>query len=168
MAPEDALAYNNRALVYKALMEYELALADHKQAIMLAPEDARMYANRGLTHAAFEEYEKALVDYGRAIELEPEEAGIYYNRGFTYEMVKEYDKALADYERAIELDPQFTAMANYSIAVVYALQEQPMISCTYLGKILDLVPSLRDDLRTDPDFDPIRDEPCFQALMNGD
>ena len=88
----------------------------------------------------------------------------YYDRGLVYEVLQDYEQAIEDYSRAAELVAH--PLITYSLARVYTLQNQPEESCAWLEKAIELDSQYRDQARTDPDFDLIRNHPCFQALMN--
>lgn len=72
--------------------------------------------------------------------------------------------ALADCTRAIELDPNLAA-AHYNLACIYAFLGDADQACAWLAKAIALDPKWRDSARTNPDFDSIREAPCFQALI---
>jgi tetratricopeptide (TPR) repeat protein len=162
--PQLTQAYNNRGNTYDAMRDYEAALADYERALELDPKDASLYYNRGNTYDEMRDYEAALADYGRALELGPQDATAYFNRAHTYAKVRDYDAALADYGRVIDLDPQ-DATAYYNTACAHALLNHPAEACAWLKKAIALDAKFRQMALTDSDFDPIRDTPCFQALM---
>ena len=63
--------YNQRAMAYAALGEFDAALADCTQAIALAPRDAVLYFNRAQVYAAQEKYVLMQQDCTQAIALDP-------------------------------------------------------------------------------------------------
>ena len=162
--PEDATTYNNRGITYDDMSDYEQALADYTQALELDPELAEAYGNRGTTYLRMGKYEQALADYTQVLELDPDLAAAYSNRGNTYHEMGEYEQALADYKRAVELwvDPS----TYYFGAITHAQLGHGVEACAWLEAALKLVPAAHTQARTDPGFGPIRDEPCFQTLMN--
>jgi tetratricopeptide (TPR) repeat protein len=164
--PKDAVAYNNRGANYNAMGEYEKAEADYTRAIELDPKDAVAYNNRGANYNAMGEYEKAEADYTRAIELDPDYAGAYFNRGNNYNAMGEYEAALMDFEHAADLITH--PGIHYNGARAHAQLGRVEDACTWLEEAIVLVDQLRDYARTDPNLDPIRDAPCFQALMEGE
>jgi len=167
--PEDIRVYSRRGLIYDVMGEYKKALADYNRAIELNPEDAQMvYYNRGTIFLVLGDHEQALADYTSVLELDPNnEVAVlgYNNRGTIYRALGDYDKALADYTHALELDPN-DPIASYNIACLHSQQSRLAEACAWLEKVIVLDESWREAARTDPAFDPIRNAPCFQALMN--
>jgi len=163
--PEDAVVYFNRGLTYYRQEEYEKAIQDYDQAIKLNPGDALAYSNRGTTYSRQREYEKALQDYDQAIKLDPEHAIAYSNRGLTYCEQGEYEKAIQDYDQAIKLNPE-DALAYYSKACCYGVQGVVSDAVSWLRTALELDTEAYCELvKDDSDFDRIREEESFKALM---
>ncbi len=68
----NGMAYNNRALAYLQLGQYEKAIGDLSEAIRLAPTDAAAYWKRGVAHALLGDTDKALRSYRDAIHVNPD------------------------------------------------------------------------------------------------
>ncbi len=163
--PRVALHYFARGFTYYKQEQYDEALADYSEAIRLNPEYATAFSNRGLTYDELEQYDEALADYSEAIRLNPEDATAFSNRGNTYYKQEQYDEALADYSEAIRLNPE-DATAFYNTACVYALQNKIVAALPPLRRTLELNPShFLTLIPTDSDFDFIRTDPRFQALL---
>ena len=69
LAPDSAVAYNNRGVVWAAKWELENAIADFETAIRLSPSFTVPYQNRGVVFERIRESEKALADFVKADEL---------------------------------------------------------------------------------------------------
>ncbi|MFM7794162.1 MAG: tetratricopeptide repeat protein, partial [Microcystis panniformis] len=67
--PRDAIAYNNRGLLYKEQGKPDLALSDFNQALNINPRYAKAYLNRGVLYYSRQEREKAIGDLRQAAEL---------------------------------------------------------------------------------------------------
>jgi tetratricopeptide (TPR) repeat protein len=107
---------------------------------------------------------RAIQDYTQAIELDPEDATAYSNRGLAYADSHDYARAIQDYDRAIELDPE-DAAAYYNASCAYALMQDPAQACEWLEKAIALDATNRQDARKDTEFDGIRQDARFQALL---
>jgi tetratricopeptide (TPR) repeat protein len=150
-------------LYHVPLNEIDKATDKYTRALELNPELAEAYNNRGVTYNEIGEYAKAEADYTRALELNPAYAEAYNNRGNNYRDMGEYTKALADFERAAELMSH--PVIYYNGAIAHAHLDHPEEACAWLEEAITLHRQVRDFAREDSDFDPIREEPCFQALM---
>lgn len=104
--PNNAEAYNGRAMAYFSLGNNEAALEDLNQAIELAPDEPRYYFNRGIAYDAMEQWNAAIADYDKAIELGPNDTDAYNGRGIAYAELGEDERAIEDFDRAIELDAE--------------------------------------------------------------
>ncbi len=160
-----AKAYNNRGSSYNKRREYNKAIADFNRAIELNSQYAEAYANRGRSYNERGEYDKASADFTRVREFNFENAKAYANRGWSSAMLGRYDQAISDYNQAIAIEkaPGF----YYNGASIHALFGHTEEACNWLKTAIDSDPKYREFARTDLNFDSIRNEPCFQALMNG-
>ena len=112
LAPNNAIAYNNRGNAYFQKDEYDRAIADFNKAIELKPNDPEVYYNLGNTYhrkgdADHNEgdYDLAIEAFTRAIELKPDYPEAYTNRGIDYVKKRNYDRGIEDHNKAIELKP---------------------------------------------------------------
>src|SRR3990170_5551095 len=111
--PNDAVAYNNRGVVYgRDKGQYDRAIEDFNKAIQLDPNDAAAYNNRGLAYDDKGQYDRAIEDYNKAIALDPNLAAAYNNRGNAYGSKGQHDRAIEDFNKAIELDPNDAVAYN--------------------------------------------------------
>ena len=62
MEPDLAEAYYIRGTVYGAKSEYEKAVADFDQAVLLKPDYAEAYYGRAIAYSSQKEYDKAAKD----------------------------------------------------------------------------------------------------------
>ena len=99
-----------------------------------------------------------------AAEPLPRKALHYFAKALANQSLAHYEAALADYGRAIELNPE-DATAFYNTACAYALQSDIEAALPPLRRALELDPDILNDIPTDTDFDPIRDDSRFQALL---
>jgi len=99
-------AYFHRAAAYLHRGDFNLAIQDYDQVILLNLQYAAAYHNRGLTYARKGAYERAIQDYDEAIRLNPNDADAFFSRGMVYQDKGQYEPAIADYSQVIRIDPK--------------------------------------------------------------
>lgn len=112
-------------LYYRVMKDYDKAIADYSQALLLHPNNIETLAYRSHVYTQKRDYrkggamDKAIADMDRAIEIKPNDAGLYLGRGIQYgawgyyfsllnnkeESKIRYKKALNDYNMAVKLNP---------------------------------------------------------------
>jgi len=112
-----AMAFNNRGVVYKFKGEYDRALDDYNQAILLNPSYANAYNNRGVIYRLKGDYDRAIKDYDEAIWLDSSIPAFFYNRAIAYTEKQDYDRAIADFEMVLRFNSK-NALALYGRGVV--------------------------------------------------
>ncbi|NJN73309.1 MAG: hypothetical protein HC799_11140 [Limnothrix sp. RL_2_0] len=74
---------------------------------------------------------------------------------------------MASLDKALEIKPDY-AGTYYNKACLFALQTKIETALELLTTALNLDPKYQDMAKTDSDFDSIRDDPRFQALIQGE
>lgn len=110
-APMNPGVYINRALLWAAKDDLDLALADLTTAIKLDEGNATAFNNRGTLWRRKKDTDKAVADFTQAIELDPLYAAAYNNRGITWRF-KDNDRAIEDFSKAIDIDPEYFIAYN--------------------------------------------------------
>jgi tetratricopeptide (TPR) repeat protein len=97
--------------------DYEGALADYNQAILLNPKSFTAYYNRALLKIGrFYDAQGAMLDYNQAIALNPRFAEAYSDRGLIKDTkLNDVQGGLADYNQAITINPKYS-IAYYNRA----------------------------------------------------
>ena len=101
LAPELALAYNNRAMAFVSLGQYQRAIQDFDEPILLDPMDAGSIVNRGYAL----KYQREMQPYNEAFRLQPQNAAAYNERGTAYYGLGHHRLAIRDYDEAIRIAP---------------------------------------------------------------
>lgn len=99
--PTSFLAFNNRGRIYEGRQQFDLALADYKEAVRLNPYYAKAHKNLGMTYERLGDMDSAFAAYSKAIELDENYSGAYNNRGLLSQRKEDYAAALEDYNKAI-------------------------------------------------------------------
>jgi len=103
----DVALYNNIAVQYVNLNEYNKALEIYERAIKMDSTYSHAYRNRAELYSInFNDNENALLDYNKMVEFDPENSDSYYYRGEFYaDYLEDFEKAIEDYSKGIELNP---------------------------------------------------------------
>ena len=116
-ATNQAGAYRNRGLSYDNKGQFDQAIADYNQAVVIDPNFAEAYISRGVAYSHKRLYDIAITDYTHGIALKPGYALGYANRASIYYRKSQYDLAIADDTQAIGLDANdFQAFLTRSAA----------------------------------------------------
>ena len=111
--PKAFRPYVQRAEIWKAKGEFDVALRDANEAIKLGPNNSEGLITRAAISSEKRDYDRALADLGDALRLDPRSVSAYNNRGLIWQWLGEFDRALADFGEAIRLDPlPFRSFAN--------------------------------------------------------
>ena len=110
--PKWVKAYNNRAVSYRRIRDFDAALKDCNEAMKLDPEFVFPYIVRGLIYDDKGDFNTAIEKYNEAIALEPDYAISYNNRGITYCKKGDFDVGIKNFDKAIELMSDFAQAYN--------------------------------------------------------
>jgi len=124
-----------------------------------------LWFEKGLIHTAAKEYEEAIASYDRALQFKPDDHQAWNNRGIALGDLGRYEEAIASFDRALQIKPDnHKAWGNKACA--YSLQNQIELALENLQKAIQLDPEKsREMAKTDSDFDNIRHDLRFQALI---
>ena len=75
------------------------------------------------------------------------------------------DAAIEALQKALDAEPK-EALLLYNLACYYSLAGKRDAALEHLAQALNIEPQYRDMMGTETDFDPIRDDPEFQALAS--
>ena len=155
--PSNALAHNDRGVLWREKGDPDRAIADFTRAIeveALPHSDlpgsghVNVYGNRALAYAAKGDLGRALADFDAAIKLDPADAGLHENRARILIKRNESDRALPDLDAVIRLDPAraFDFKARGTIRYEQYASKSPWIEQRDLdGAISDLTQALTLD-----------------------
>ena len=135
--PTFAMAYNNRAVAYQNLKQYEKASADFNKVKEIKSNNSRVKNN---TNPNAQKYEADIARYSQAIALNPNDAKAYHHRAWAYYMLKQYNSAVSDYTSAISIDPYY-ARAHKNRGMVYNLLKQYDAAIADYSKAIELNPN---------------------------
>jgi Flp pilus assembly protein TadD len=164
----------NRVRLQRILREAEgyLELGMPKQALALLDriEHPGTYKGhllylKGEALRALEHYQDAVPVLVDAVDLAPSNIHAWMALGWCYKRTGRLDEAIQSLERAHEVEPS-EPLIEYNLACYYSLKGAKQQALEYLSRAINNNPALRDMIGREPDFDPIRSDPGFQALTS--
>jgi tetratricopeptide (TPR) repeat protein len=160
-------AWYNRGNALDDLGRLEEAIASYDKALEIKPDDDEAWNNRGIALRNLGRLEEAIASYDKALEIKPDKHEAWYNRGYALRNLGRLEEAIASYDKALEIKPDDTS-AFYNKACCYALHSQIDLAIQNLQRAIDLNPDkYREMAKTDSDFDSVRSDVRFQALIQG-
>ena len=163
--PDKHEAWSNRGIALGNLGRYEEAIASYDQALQFKPDYHQIWYIRGIALSVLERYKEAIASFDRALQFKPDKDEAWNNRGGALVNLGRYEEAIASYDRALQIKPDDPS-SYYNKACIYSLQDQIELALENLQKVIQLDPEKhREMAKTDSDFDNIRHDPCFQALI---
>jgi tetratricopeptide (TPR) repeat protein len=164
--PKYVKIWVNRGAALFHLERYEEVLTTCERAFKIDSKNHQALNTQALALSLLKNFEKAITAIDEAINLEPKEVLHRANRGIILARAGRYTEALADCEQAIKQDPKHES-GYYGKACCYALQGEIGQAIDNLQKAIDIAPRRsRREAKHNPDFDSIRDDERFRALMS--
>jgi len=120
---------------------------------------------RGEALRELERYEEALVYLSQAAALAPRDIQIWLAMGWCHKRTGRLDLAIEDLQKALAAAPK-EALIHYNLACYYSLAGQRDQAIGHLSRALAINPQFRQLVEDERDFDPIRNDPGFQALTS--
>jgi serine/threonine protein kinase/Flp pilus assembly protein TadD len=142
-----------------------------ERASSLRPEDfqsvyflAQASKSRGMDSDAKSYYRRAFQLIEERLELNPDDVRALILAAGALASLGEQNKALDFIGRALEVDPDDPGIL-YNIACSYANLDKPEDALSALERAVDKGYARKDWMDNDPDLEPLRDSPRYQALL---
>jgi tetratricopeptide (TPR) repeat protein len=163
--PDDHKAWNNRGNSLRNLGRYEEAISSYDKALEIKPDYHQAWYNRGNFLRKLGRYEEAISSYDKALEIKPDDHDAWNNRGISLRNLGRYEEAISSYDKAVEFKPDLH-LAWYNKACSYSLQGDIEPAIENLQTAINFNPDkYREMAKTESDFDAIRQDERFQALL---
>ena len=168
--PDYHVAWYNRGIALDNLGRKEEAIASYDKAVEIKPDKHEAWFYRGNVLGVLERYEEAIASYEKALEIKPDYHEAWFYRGLALTYLHRYQEALLSYDKALEIQPDFAngyynANLYYNKACYYGLQKNTDLAIENLQQAITLDSKWQESAKNDSDFDSIRDDERFQALI---
>ena len=162
--PGDDEVWNNRGSALSNLGRYEEAIASYDKALEFRPGLHEAWYFRGRALSKLERKEEEIASYNKVLDIKPDDDETWYFRGIALYVLGRYEEALISYDEALQIQPAY-ANTYYNKACCYGLQKNVDLAIETLQHAITLNSKYLEYAKTDSDFDGIRDDDRFQALL---
>ena len=141
--------------------EREKRLADER---LVKSREAAEHIRAGINHYQRGEYPAAVEQYRAALAIDPTNPIVYDWMGYALYCHRQYVDALEALRRSVEMDPTY-ARGFYNMALILWKLGDHKSALDAVKRAVELKPGIKNDLKTDKQFDSFRDIPEFQHLI---
>ena len=128
--------------------------------------DVRTLYLQGEALRSLERYADAIVPLRKVAQLEPENVRVLLALAGCHKRVGQIELAIAVLETALAADSD-EPLIRYNLACYHSAAGDKRQALLYLEQALALDPNYRLLIDHEPDFDPLRNDPEFQAACEG-
>lgn len=144
--------------------DYEKTIEKAKEIIDKFPKSYKAYNIRGIAKAYNGNFQEGMEDIDKALELNSDFGYARFNKALNYELYGEYDKALMWYDKALEVEDY--VWSYYGKASIYGRKGDVENTIKYLKIAISMDSVVKNEAKTEKDFDNVRDSKEFQDLIN--
>ncbi|MEB3230707.1 MAG: tetratricopeptide repeat protein [Leptolyngbyaceae bacterium] len=160
-------AWFGKGGVLRKLDRHADAIASYTTAIPLKPDSSLAYYNCAKSALALKDYDQALTGLEQSLQLKPDFQKAWVCKSIALRKLQRYAEADAASFKAIQLNPD-DAEAHYAQACCAALQKDVEAAVHHLQQAIQLGTGMIEQARTEADFDAIRGDRHFQALLENE
>ena len=151
-------------LLFAAEQDYGNAITSWEKVLAINPDYHEAWYNRGVALSALGRKEEAIQSYDKAVDIKPDYHEAWNNRGNALSALGRKEEAIQSFDQALQIQPDF-ASAYYNKACCYGLQGTIDLAIATLQQAITLDSDFQEMAKTDPDFDRIRNDDRFRALI---
>jgi tetratricopeptide (TPR) repeat protein len=143
--------------------KYDEAIAVENEIIEEDPTFFKAYYIKGITQCYAGNYEEGSKNIDKALELNPDDYMARFNKALSLELYRHYDDALIWYNKALEISKK--EWSYYGIASIYGRRGDVDNTVKYLKLAMEINPAIKEEAKTEKDFDPVRYSAEFKELI---
>jgi tetratricopeptide (TPR) repeat protein len=118
----------------------------------------------GEAFRALNRFREALRPLEQAAALRPSNIHVAFAQGWCYKRTNRLAQAIDALQRAVRFHPE-VPLLHYNLACYWSLAGNLGQTLETLAEAFKLDPDLRNQVASEPDFDPVRNQPAFQRLL---
>lgn len=144
------------------LPQKTLTILDSRTNWSSMPFEANLLA--GLAYRELGEYHKAILFLEKSARFQPGNSDVAMALGWCYKRTNRLAQAIDSLTRAIRINRD-EPILHYNLACYWSLAGHVSNAVEHLQTAVRLHPDMVQMVASEPDFDPIRTDPVFQALI---
>lgn len=144
--------------------KYEEAIKKADILVEKCPQNPKGYNIRGIAKAYNGDYEGGIKDIDKSLQISPNYGYALFNKGLTYELYGNMEEALKWYNRDLEIEEY--EWTYYGIASIYGRKGDVDNTVKYLKKAIEINPEVKEEAKTEKDFNPVKPSKDFENLIN--
>ena len=142
---------------------YEEAINKGNELINEFPDSYMGYNIRGIAKAYNGDFNGAMSDIDKSLSIKPDYGYGRFNKALTFELYDQFDESLVWYNKALEIEDY--VWSYYGIASIYGRRGDVKNTVEYLKKAIELDNAVKEEAKTESDFDPVRNSQEFKSLI---
>ncbi len=120
---------------------------------------------RGQAFRLLDQHEQAIVALRQAEQCDPQNVHVYLALAWCYKRIDRLDLAIESLEDALAIDPD-RAITHYNLACYWSLSGNVALALAHLARAFERNGRYRNLVRTERDFDAVREHPEFRAMTS--
>ncbi|KGN02391.1 hypothetical protein Z969_05565 [Clostridium novyi A str. 4570] len=123
----------------------------------------KAYTTKGISLCFLNDFENGLKNINKSLEINPDFPYGRFNKALAYELYGYYDESLKWYDKALEVENYI--WSYYGKASIYGRLGDVDNTIKYLKIALSMDSTIKDTIKSERDFDPVRNDPKFKNLV---